>query len=769
MYWYILIFSILALVILSLRYHEGFVDRSISQIVVNTLSDTYPESDLDLSSPINNSFNSNAFHKKSKYFIESSMADPTNTLLGDIQFCKNMAYSNDPFSNQKFADTCGICMTQGTILLNQAPFSYEKNRKGTGVVVYKEDKVFSRNERTQAIPSSHSAFCDALLIDRSSATVPLTNVTGLAIDAQQYTDTLAYLRSTNILSFQSGSNCTSLVSQPVVCPNNNTTISSMRFLYGHFSDGCEAGSPRIRTEVVPPGCIGLTSCTVSSNLPVGQRQWFLDAECTVKQESIPPGLTPMNRRSIESYYTNANGEYYWAGPFSSEKDNITKFTLYGSCTVSQDTQVKIEYHTTASFDLYLHTIKQFSQTNPGANLFSMSSESSPSFTLYKGSNVIKLNVSSTNRSYNGLSFTLRDSAGTPLRSLDSTWVYSIPSGFRNPVVGPATFPVNVHSINGASWISPKATYTRTINYFKTLTMTTEQKLNVLVKIMNMTSPKNSNDRSSSYTLYITFDGLEKEVLSSSKSRQSYTEFFPVGTSSLRISVNGRDDTAMFLSIVDEHGKVLLTTDNSWTSDEPPPPIPAPPAPPPPPPPPVIIPPPRPRGPVVKLREHCDNYSGRSFTLDGPGTYNVSTDFPSDSSYIEVPNGLTAELTASNGKVKIVQGPGSYIFCEDPNGSFNDKTVKIVVRTTPIPPPPPVISYDLQDFVTWTAAGTDLPNQPMTGTVQQCQASCTGQSSCVGFSRYSYADPNSAQQCWLKRNIDNKSPRQVYKTYVKKIS
>jgi len=768
MYWYILIFSILVLVILSLRYNEGFIDRSISQSIANSLSTVYPD-DVDLSSPIRNAFGSNVFHKKSKYFIESSMADPTHTLLGDIQFCKSMAYSNDPFSNPTFADKCGICMTQGTILLDQTPFSYVKNRKGTGVVVYKEDKTFSLNEHTQAIPSSHSAFCDTLMIDRTSATVPLTNVTGLAINAEQYSDTLNYLKSTNLLSFQTDSNCTSYVNQSLVCPTNNTIISSMRFQYGHFTENCEAGSPRIKTEVRPTDCIGRTSCTFSSNLPPGQRQWFLDAECTVKQETIPAGLTPMNRRFIQSYYTNANGDYYWAGPFSSEKDNITKFTLYGSCTVSQDTEVKIEYGTTASFDLYLHTIKQFSQTNPGANVFTMSSESSPSFTLYKGSNVIKLNVSSTNRSYNGLSFTVRDTAGTPLKSLDSTWVYTIPSGFRNPVIGPGTFPVNVHSINGASWISPKATYTTTINYFKTLTMTTEQKLNVLVKIMNMTSPKNSKDRSSSYTLYITFDGIEKEILSSSKARQSYTEFFPVGTSSLRISVNGRDDTAMFLSILDINGKVILTTDSSWTSDEPPPPIPAPPAPPPPPPPPSIVPPPRPTGPVVKLRENCDNYSGWGFTLNGPGTYNVSTDFPADASYIEVPNGLTAELTGSNGTVKIVQGPGSYIFCEDPNGSFNDKTVRIVVRTTPIPPPPPVISYDLQDFVTWTAAGTDLPNQPMTGTVQQCQASCTGESSCVGFSRYSYADPNSAQQCWLKRNIDNKSPRQVYKTYVKKIS
>jgi hypothetical protein len=81
-------------------------------------------------------------------------------------------------------------------------------------------------------------------------------------------------------------------------------------------------------------------------------------------------------------------------------------------------------------------------------------------------------------------------------------------------------------------------------------------------------------------------------------------------------------------------------------------------------------------------------------------------------------------------------------------------------------PPPGRTYSLQDFVTWTAPGTDLPGQPMTGTQAQCQSACDANNSCVGFSWAKNANTNSAENCWLKQNIGNKSYGQLYHTYVK---
>jgi cytoskeletal protein RodZ len=85
--------------------------------------------------------------------------------------------------------------------------------------------------------------------------------------------------------------------------------------------------------------------------------------------------------------------------------------------------------------------------------------------------------------------------------------------------------------------------------------------------------------------------------------------------------------------------------------------------------------------------------------------------------------------------------------------------------TPPPPPPP--PYSLQDFVVYTAPGTDLPGQPISGTVAQCQVQCSANSSCVGFSRPKNVSIDVSNSCWLKQNIsDNRVSGQGYQTYVK---
>ena len=85
----------------------------------------------------------------------------------------------------------------------------------------------------------------------------------------------------------------------------------------------------------------------------------------------------------------------------------------------------------------------------------------------------------------------------------------------------------------------------------------------------------------------------------------------------------------------------------------------------------------------------------------------------------------------------------------------------------VTPSPTASSYSLQDFVVYTAPGTDLPGQPITGTVAECKVKCSANSSCVGFSRAKNAAIDVSNSCWLKQNIsNNRMSGQQYQTYVK---
>jgi hypothetical protein len=77
------------------------------------------------------------------------------------------------------------------------------------------------------------------------------------------------------------------------------------------------------------------------------------------------------------------------------------------------------------------------------------------------------------------------------------------------------------------------------------------------------------------------------------------------------------------------------------------------------------------------------------------------------------------------------------------------------------------SYIIRDTITWTAPGTDLPGQPMNGTISQCKSTCTGNSECVGFSRAKGQSDDTPGECWLKRDISNyASNNGTWQTYVK---
>ena len=78
-----------------------------------------------------------------------------------------------------------------------------------------------------------------------------------------------------------------------------------------------------------------------------------------------------------------------------------------------------------------------------------------------------------------------------------------------------------------------------------------------------------------------------------------------------------------------------------------------------------------------------------------------------------------------------------------------------------PPTPTTVSlgsnYSWQDFVAVGSWGSeDLPNQPITGTLDFCQKACTNAGNCIGFSRLKDAsDTDNTQQCYLKKAYPNK--------------
>lgn len=78
------------------------------------------------------------------------------------------------------------------------------------------------------------------------------------------------------------------------------------------------------------------------------------------------------------------------------------------------------------------------------------------------------------------------------------------------------------------------------------------------------------------------------------------------------------------------------------------------------------------------------------------------------------------------------------------------------------------SYAAKDFVALTG-GSDLPNQPMRGTVAQCIQACDEVEGCLGFSRGKSVSPDSVDLCYLKQNINNKTyNHSSWKTHLKPI-
>ena len=77
---------------------------------------------------------------------------------------------------------------------------------------------------------------------------------------------------------------------------------------------------------------------------------------------------------------------------------------------------------------------------------------------------------------------------------------------------------------------------------------------------------------------------------------------------------------------------------------------------------------------------------------------------------------------------------------------------------PAPAPKTVRSYQQQDFVQVSSTNTDLPNQPITGSLSDCKNACDNATGCIGFSRLKSASGlDDTQQCFLKKSFPNVTP------------
>lgn len=857
MYWYLLILGILfiLMVYINQETQEGFASRDtfghLSLVdVIAQLRSPPPPTDA---AP--NAFGSNVLHKKGYYFIDSCNYDPTSKLLDDITYCRRYAEENpvNPFADIRFNSSCGICMTQGTVLLTQAPFSISATTNGTGVVVYKEDKDFSIQERTQAVPSSHSAFCESLSINSNliPTTAHINNITGLVINSDQYRDTLAYLNNMKIISFNDITSCAASIRKSIQCTFSNTVIASMRFVSGHFNnDTCEAGSNLTSrdTHPKPANCIGQQSCTFSSNLPAGYRQWYLTAECAVQEEEIPPGLPPMY---LLSSSTHSN---YWTVPYrESPKQQIT---VYGSCTLTQDKQVTIESYTNTSFNLYLHTLKQYTQTNTG----STPTFNAPStvFALYKGSNTIRLDISSPN-TINGIYFAIKDLSGNLVCSIDTSWVYSqyksripfdppvhsppppseTPLSLRNgiavtltPVSGPqsvgwSSFACSpdgttiyavaqyfiYKSVNsGATWslltitdtigitdrryykicMSSDSSYMLLSTYGGPLFVYRNGKWNVAIGIPTYGAVTCTPGASVMYvacegagvyksTNYgVTWNKLLEGVDTASGVNRGWRSISCSSNGAYVILASYNFGVYVSLDSGASWRKTTLANNLSWQSST------------------------------------CSADGKNMSVLHNGGELFISQDYGAtwarsiaspvtttgDISVSSSADGMKYILTLSSGLLVSTNGGNSWVYQSTPynmNGSValsadgllgivgppSLGTLYIITFGSALPPispktslidivlpradpvPPPVAhTYSIQDFVQYTSEGTDLPNQPMVGTVSDCQNTCSSQPSCLGFSRSKYSNPETSDNCWLKQTMNNRSPQQMYNTYVK---
>ena len=237
--------------------------------------------------------------------------DDTQSFLYMVDFCFEKVKENNPFSDLTFQSNCGMCMTMGTTITGRSTDS------NFGIVVYHEDKEYSRREGIDAVPSAHSATCAPLV--KAEGAGP--NVRSIAISAAQYEATKAY-KQLNSYTVSKG---TGAGSQRLTCGtvNNIPYVIKQGFSRdGEWDTKIEPNDidytrvNELDTTPFPQTCTESNSCPVTT----GGRQWDMSARCGYplpKEFTMLPSIVTSNAATFRW----TGGEY--GNPDSKIlKDNI---------------------------------------------------------------------------------------------------------------------------------------------------------------------------------------------------------------------------------------------------------------------------------------------------------------------------------------------------------------------------------------------------------------------------------------------------------------
>jgi len=227
--------------------------------------------------------------------------DDNNSFLYMVDFCYQKGKDANRFNDTTFSRNCGMCMTTGTLINGTAM----TGSNPIGVVVYREDKEYSLSQGIDAAPSAHSATC-APLVKLAGIS---SNVTSLAINAEQYTETMAYLQS-NRYTINSGIgagsqtlSCTGTSNgHPYVIKTGGYRVGAWDTHIGSSIDYTR--NNLLSTTDIPARCIEQTSCTITSQ----SQQWDMSALCGY------PLPTPVTGLIVDTTRTTATSlTFKWGG------------------------------------------------------------------------------------------------------------------------------------------------------------------------------------------------------------------------------------------------------------------------------------------------------------------------------------------------------------------------------------------------------------------------------------------------------------------------
>jgi len=225
--------------------------------------------------------------------------DDNNSLLYTIDFCYQGAKASNPFSDPAFANSCGICMTQGT-LINGTSGS------NLGVVVFPEDRAYSLSQGTDAVPSSHSATCAPIVKTAGSS----SNIRSVVVNSEQYTATKTYMQS-NFYTIDGGSGA----GEKNVRCSGSSNGHNFVIKQGAYRDGIwdshVAGAPidysrknLLTTTPFPSTCIEQSNCVFTTS----SLQWDSASLCGY------PKPTPITSLGVDSTQTTATSlTFVWTG------------------------------------------------------------------------------------------------------------------------------------------------------------------------------------------------------------------------------------------------------------------------------------------------------------------------------------------------------------------------------------------------------------------------------------------------------------------------